>query len=271
MKDLTLAARTRDTHGTSDLLVSGYLSVRSEAILSPFFQLKHFPVIDGLLNGRLLQQQTGRDIPISEIMKAIVTRVEESQIYSYAIGVHLYYVDEIGQNVLADSTVTPSLVGFTDVDSIRTLLTTAIIADAVTYGYTITANDILWGLLSAPAARSFSNPSLAVNTARRASTTRDVFVSASVDITASLSLTTGQKGTMTLQYADDSAFTTNVKTAQASVNGNTGTLTVGLALGQIVSASVSGFIPANKYYRLLTTNNTGTPTYGTPAIQEVLL
>lgn len=147
----------------------------------------------------------------------------------------------------------------------------AIMGYAVAQGYSVT--DYIWGIgmTGLAVSRSFSNPSLAINTARQASTTRDAFVSASVDVTASLSLTTGQKGTVTLQYADDSGFTTNVKTVQPMSNGNTGTLAIGLALGQMVTATVSGIVPAAKYYRLLTTNNTGTPTYGTPAIQEVLL
>lgn len=125
--------------------------------------------------------------------------------------------------------------------------------------------------LYAPLAKAFATPSLAINTARQPSTTRDTLVNASVDITASLSLTTGQKGSVTLRYADDSGFTTNVVNVQVSTNGNTGTLALGLALGQIVTSTVSGIVPAGKYYELLTTNVTGSPTYGTPVIQEVLL
>ena len=119
--------------------------------------------------------------------------------------------------------------------------------------------------------RSFSTPSLAVNTARQASTTRDAFVAAAVDISATLSLTTGQTGKVTLQYADNNTFTTNLVTVNPSVNGNTGTLTIGLNLTQTATATVSGIIPAGKYYRLLTTNITGSPSYGTPVVQEVLL
>lgn len=135
----------------------------------------------------------------------------------------------------------------------------------------LAAPDSIEWLLNGMTGKTFATPSLAVNTSRRASTSRDAFVSASVDITASLTLVTGQKGTVSLKYADDSAFTTNVVTAQPSTNGNTGTLTIGLALGQTVSATVSGIVPAGKYYRLVTTNVTGTPTYGTPVLQEVLL
>lgn len=116
----------------------------------------------------------------------------------------------------------------------------------------------------------FNYPTLAVNTSRQASATRNATVNASVDVTATLSLISGQTGKVALQYADDSSFTTNVKTAQSSTNGNTGSLTIGLNLGQTITATVSGDIPPGKYYRLVTTNVSGTPTYGTPTIQEVI-
>lgn len=96
-------------------------------------------------------------------------------------------------------------------------------------------------------------------------------VNASVDVTTTLSLSGGSAGKVELKYADDSAFTTNVKTLQGYTNSNTGTLTIGLNTSQIGSASLTGLVPAGKYYRLVTTNVTGTPTYGTPVIQEVLL
>lgn len=125
-------------------------------------------------------------------------------------------------------------------------------------------------LTNPPTPWTFNYPTLAVNTSRQASATRNALVSASVDVTANLSLVTGQSGKVSLQYADDTGFTTNVKTAQSATNGNTGSLTIGLNLGQVVTATVTGDIPAGKYYRVVTTNITGTPTYGTPAIQEVL-
>lgn len=119
--------------------------------------------------------------------------------------------------------------------------------------------------------RSFSNPSLAINTSRQASTSQDAQVSASVDITTTLSLSGGTAGKVALQYADNTDFTTNVVTVQSFTNSNTGTLTLGLNTSQIGTASLTGIIPVGKYYRLVTTNVTGTSTYGTPVIQEVLL
>lgn len=120
-------------------------------------------------------------------------------------------------------------------------------------------------------ALTVSAPSLAVNTARQASTSRWAFVSVSVVVSATLSLLVGQEGIVTLEYADDSAFTTNVTTAQPSTSGNTASVNLSVTLTQKATATVGGFIPAGKYYRIKTTNVTGTPTYGTPAIQETLL
>lgn len=128
-------------------------------------------------------------------------------------------------------------------------------------------------LATFPAAtsRTFSTPSRSVNTAFQISTTQDTSVSYSVDITTALSLTTGSAGTVYLEYADNSGFTTNVKEVGHFTTSNTGTLVVGLALNQIATAQLNGLIPAGKYVRLRTNNITGTPTYGTPASQEVLL
>lgn len=255
----TLAERTREAYGSSFLLVSEGSPVRKTETLSPFFQTTKD------LYGRTLLKQAGRDISISVKMKAITLG------YSSAAPIVTMYFELFdGSHNYVDfgsADFDPSTIE-SDGDFVA-LTKAAVVAAVAVMGHTITADDVVF-FTDLPA-RVFSNPSLAVNTARQASTKRDALVTASVDITASLSLTTGQRGTVALQYADDSAFTTNVKTVQSSTNGNTGTLAIGLNLGQIVSATVTGVVPASKYYRLLTTNNTGTPTYGTPAIQEVLL
>lgn len=135
----------------------------------------------------------------------------------------------------------------------------------------VNPDSISWVGTSVAGNRSFSNPSLAVNTSRQASTVQDALVIASVEIDATLSLTSGAKGTVTLKYADDSAFTTNIVIASLSTNGNTGALSLGINTVGAGAGPVTGIVPAGKYYRLVTTNVTGTPTYGTPVIQEVLL
>jgi len=125
--------------------------------------------------------------------------------------------------------------------------------------------------LSAPVARSFANPTRSLNTSFQPSTTRDAIVSYSVDVTTALSLTGGQAGTVYLRYADDTGFTTNVTEVCRFSSSNTGALTIGLALNQISTGTLSGVIPANKFVRLVTANDTGTPTFTYRRAQEVLI
>lgn len=117
----------------------------------------------------------------------------------------------------------------------------------------------------------FATSTRSLNTAFQVSATKAAFVSYTVDVGATLSLLAGQTGTVTLEYADDSAFTTNVKTVQSSANGNTGTLTIGLNLTQTTTASLTGIIPKGKWVRISTANTTGTPTFTYRNQQEVLL
>lgn len=120
-------------------------------------------------------------------------------------------------------------------------------------------------------ARTFNNPTRSLNTSFQPSATQDAMVSYSVDIACSLSLAGGQAGTVYLRYADDSAFTTNVTEVCRFAASNTGTLTIGLALNQVATGAVSGVIPAGKYVRLVTANDTGTPTFTYRRAQEVLI
>lgn len=122
-----------------------------------------------------------------------------------------------------------------------------------------------------PLARSVAHPARTLNSAFQISSAQDASVSYSVDISASLSLVTGQVGTLYLRYADDSAHTTNVKEVGRSVNGNAGALTIGLALTQTATATLSGVVPLGKYAKIVTENTTGTPTFTFRSAQEVLL
>lgn len=124
---------------------------------------------------------------------------------------------------------------------------------------------------SSTGAMSFPSTTRSLNSAFQVSTTSAAFVSYTVDVATTLSLTSGQTGTVTLQYADDSSFTANVKTIQSSVNGNTGTLAIGLGLTQTSTASLTGIIPTAKYVKIVTANTAGTPTFTYRSQQEVLL
>lgn len=118
--------------------------------------------------------------------------------------------------------------------------------------------------------RTFTNPSRSLNTAFQVSATQDAFVSYTVDVGATLTITGGQTGTVTLQYADNSGMSTNLVTVQSSANGNTGTLTVGLSLTQTSTAALTGRIPAGKFVRIATANTVGTPSFTFRAAQEVI-
>lgn len=139
-------------------------------------------------------------------------------------------------------------------------------------GYTITDADFIanWPITGIPAAPSYTNPTRSLNSAFQISSTRNTKVTYAVSIAATLSLSGGQLGTVVLEYADDSGFTTNVVTVQTSANGNTGTLALGLNTVQTGTALLSGDIPASKYVRLRTVNTTGTPTFTMGTAQEVL-
>lgn len=140
-------------------------------------------------------------------------------------------------------------------------------------GYTITDADFIsnWPITGIPnPIPSFTNPSRTLGTAYQISSTRNARVSYSVNIAATISLISGQSGTVVLEYADDSGFTTNVVTVQSTSNVNTGSLTLGLNLTQTITASLSGDIPVGKYVRLRTVSNTGTPSFTFVSAQEVL-
>lgn len=122
--------------------------------------------------------------------------------------------------------------------------------------------------MSSLANPTFGNVTLAVNTARQPSTTTPIFVTGSIDITTTLSLTGGTSGKVTLQEATSSSFASGVTTVAQYTNSNTGTLTIGLNTSQIGTAVLSGVIPPGYYYRFATTNITGTPTYSTPIVTE---
>lgn len=145
--------------------------------------------------------------------------------------------------------------------------------EATAKGYTITDADFIanWPLTGIPSPiPTYTNPVRSLNTAFQISTTQNARVYYAVNIACTLNLTTGQSGSVVMEYADDSSFVMNDVIVQTSTNANTGTLAIGLALNQTVTSTVSGDIPAGKYVRLRTVNNTGTPTFTMGTAQEVL-
>lgn len=85
-----------------------------------------------------------------------------------------------------------------------------------------------------------------------------MIVSVCVKITTGLTLTGGAAGHV--DFVCDASSTPT--TAQATVSlENTGTLTIGLATQTSATLQLSYRVPAGHYYKLTTTNDTGTPTY----------
>jgi hypothetical protein len=128
----------------------------------------------------------------------------------------------------------------------------------------------LTGATGSPPTKTFSSTTRSTNTVFQISSTQDAFVEYSIDIGTSFSLTSGATGTIYLRYADNSGFTTNVKEVCRAVNGNTGTLTVGLNLSQLSTGRLSGWIPAGKFVEIVTENTVGTPSFTFRSGQEVL-
>lgn len=120
-------------------------------------------------------------------------------------------------------------------------------------------------------AKTQASASRTLNTVFQISSSQESFVTYSVDIAATISLTTGQSGTAILEIASNSGFTTNVQTLAQFTNGNAGTLTDGLNLTQTNTACLTGYVPAGYYCRIRTVNNTGTPTFTYKSGQEVFI
>lgn len=116
--------------------------------------------------------------------------------------------------------------------------------------------------LTGPAGAAAPLPSSAVvtralNTPFQPNATRPVHVVYSVDISVVSLLLTGTQGTVALQYADNAAMSAGLVTVLTATNSTGGVLNV----ANIGTATLSGFIPAGKFVRLVTTNNSGTPTF----------
>lgn len=126
-------------------------------------------------------------------------------------------------------------------------------------------------LMSMAGSRTQGPATRALNTAFQVSTTRGSDVFYSVGMICTLSLIGGQTGTIFLEIATNSAFTTGVQELGRFVNGNTGTLTIGLNISQEFGGQLSGYIPSGYWVRLRTANTSGTPTFSYKSGQEVLL
>lgn len=128
----------------------------------------------------------------------------------------------------------------------------------------------LTGKPTIPAAASGSKVARAVNSCFQVSSSQNAMVSYSVDVAATLSLTTGQTGTVFLKTFSNSSCTTAANEIDSGQNANTGTLAIGLGLTQTVTVKVNGWVPAGTWVEIIPTQTTGTPTFAYRNGSEVL-
>jgi len=121
-----------------------------------------------------------------------------------------------------------------------------------------------------PAVRTQSAQTRSFNSGFQVSTTRDSLVTYSVDVSCTSTLASGQTGTVFLEIASDSGFTTNLQEVGRFVNSCTQTLGLTVTMVQAVTGNIGGYVPAGYYVRLRTANTLGTPTFTYRSGQEVL-
>lgn len=132
---------------------------------------------------------------------------------------------------------------------------------------TVATSGAYTDLSGLPAAPVYNTPSRTLNSsAYQVSTTRASRVNYSIQIAATISLTSGQTGTVQLQICATSGGT--YTTIATVTNGNTGSLTIGLNLTNTQTISLVGDIPLGYFVKLV---STGTATNSITSQQEVLL
>lgn len=120
------------------------------------------------------------------------------------------------------------------------------------------ANGVINAVLPTP---TQSNDSRSLNSCFQVSADHDATVSYSVSIAATLSVTTGEKGTVYLETYTDSGCSADTLVLAQNSNANTGTLGLGLNITQEVTNTLAGRVPAGRYVKLRTVNDTGSPTF----------
>lgn len=121
-------------------------------------------------------------------------------------------------------------------------------------------------------ARTFTYPSRALNSCFQISATNDAEFHYNVDVTAALSLVSGQTGTVAATSYTNSGCSAGAQLLTSKQNSNTGTLSIGVSTSQLVTLSVDGMLPAGKWVKIATAQTTGTPSFAIgSAQQEVIL
>lgn len=109
--------------------------------------------------------------------------------------------------------------------------------------------------------RTFNYPSRALASCFQISSSNDADFHYAVTVSANLSLTGGDVGTVVATSYTNSGCTTGAQVLATKQNGNTGTLTIGIATVQAVTVGLDGTLPAGKWMKITTAQTTGTPTF----------
>lgn len=110
-------------------------------------------------------------------------------------------------------------------------------------------------------ARTSTSATRSFNTAFQPSTTTWTRVNYSVLVTSSATLLGGQEGSVILEKASNSSFTSNVMELGRLTGGNSVSLAIAITAVDKAGGQLSGDVEPSYYVRLRTVNTTGTPTF----------
>lgn len=250
------SAHKTNVHKNLSILIDTQADVHKGYVLSPYFQMKD-----------LRKEAPGRDNNILEIMS-----------YNVAFGglgfdnpscaAVMHFVDTSNDQDTFPIPIDLVAADLVDPKTFRANVITKTVAWAAGQGITLAGSSIMFPYDAAVIPHVVSNPTRALSTAYQPSTTSPTLVIMSVEQDDSLSLTGGTKSNVALLASSTSAFTTSNLDSEA-VNGNTGTLTIGLNTIAAGGGVVVGVVPAGFWYKAVPTNTTGTATFTVLGTTEV--
>ena len=119
--------------------------------------------------------------------------------------------------------------------------------------------------------RTFNAPSRTLNNCYQISSTQDAMFSYVVDVSTSLSLTSGAEGAVTLTSYTNSSCTTGAVDIVSGSSAQTGALVVGLGINQKGPVALNGMAPSGRWIKIATTNTVGSPSFAIRAAQQEVL
>lgn len=119
--------------------------------------------------------------------------------------------------------------------------------------------------------RVFAMRTPTIGTCFQLSATRDVQVSYAVDITVTLTLTGGARGSTFLRSYSDSACSVAQQTLASGSSGLPASLSVTVGLQNLGTVTLPAIVPAGAWVRIETSSDAGTPTFAARSGQEVQL